>query len=80
MSHGLCPVCGHQLDFEPINSHEICPCCGVHFGYDDATRSHDRLREIWVKKGMKWWSQSRPAPDGWDPKSQLATLTILDRS
>ena len=47
----ICPVCGYNALHEPAYdrfgcaSFEICPCCGIEFGYDDARRSHETLRE-----------------------------------
>lgn len=76
-----CPVCGYDGLLEPAYdsfgdpSFEICPCCSVEFGYEDASRSHESLREEWVAKGMPWWSDVRKPPAGWDPVKQLRTVT-----
>jgi hypothetical protein len=75
-----CPVCGfHGLDEPAYNSFgcpsfEICPSCGTEFGYDDAKKSHESLRDEWIAKGMPWWADDKPAPD-WDPVQQLRSLT-----
>ena len=74
----MCPVCGYfgltepAYDEQGCSSFEICPCCGSEFGYDDATLSHEHLRENWVKNGALWWSSSVLPPVGWDPIQQLS--------
>ncbi|RBP15900.1 hypothetical protein DFR50_107170 [Roseiarcus fermentans] len=75
-----CPVCGYDGLEEPAYddvgapSYEICPCCGIEFGYEDASRSHESLREEWIAKGMPWWADDKPPP-GWDPVQQVRSLT-----
>ncbi len=74
-----CPVCGYNGLHEPAYdrhgyaSFEICPCCGIEFGYEDARRSHESLRDKWIARGMPWWSDVRKPPAGWDPVQQLRT-------
>ena len=73
----MCPVCGFE-EFNDLSvkdeygcpTFEICPCCGTEFGYSDATRSHEELRQDWLNKGAKWWDESEP-PLGWNPYKQL---------
>ena len=75
-----CPVCGYDgleepaYDEDGVPSFEICPCCGIEFGYEDATKPHESLREEWIAKGMSWWADDKP-PSGWDPTQQLRSLT-----
>jgi hypothetical protein len=72
----ICPVCGFRLMY-PATDHRICPCCGTEFGYDDAGRSHEELREVWVENGARWWSPVDPTPPGWNPREQLTNLEML---
>jgi hypothetical protein len=77
-----CPVCGfpdlpsEARDSDGGGSDEICPCCGFQFGWtdDDLGFTDDQWRERWKADGMPWCSAGQPAPDGWDPVAQLATL------
>ena len=78
-----CPVCGFpELDEQPYTdeggaSYEICECCGFQFGWtdDDQGISFEQWRAKWVADGMPWDTSGRtPAPQGWDPKAQLASL------
>ena len=72
-----CPVCGYNnLDEAPYDnfgcpSYEICPCCGVEFGYDDSGKSHELLRDNWIRNGFKWFSKYNKPPKGWSPVKQL---------
>ena len=83
MKH-VCPVCGWPELSEPPRSEsggasfEICPSCGFEFGFDDDDRgiTPDEARARWIAAGMNWWSQSRPAPAGWDPARQLARARL----
>lgn len=74
-----CPVCGYTQLSEPaydksgLASFQVCPCCGTQFGYDDATTTHDALRERWMTGGKLWWSSATPPPRGWNPEEQLKT-------
>lgn len=61
-----CPVCGYAKEYR---EHDICTCCGIHFGYDDATLTHDALREEWLQAGVPWFSKTIPAPNGWSISS-----------
>ena len=66
-----CPVCGFSaLTSLPIN-HAICPSCGTEFGYDDATLTHEQLRNEWISTGAKWFSVNTPIPTGWNWYTQL---------
>lgn len=79
-----CPVCGYPgLEDPPRSpvsgggSYEICPSCGFEFGVTDEALglSYQEWRERWIARGMPWDSAGiRPAPDDWDPVSQLAGL------
>ncbi|HXI85297.1 MAG TPA: hypothetical protein VNL17_14545 [Verrucomicrobiae bacterium] len=72
-----CPVClfpAMPHEPAPLSEH-ICPCCGTQFGYDDAMESHAELRERWKAAGCPWHSKRMKAPDGWDPKVQLAAAS-----
>jgi hypothetical protein len=66
----FCPVCGYELDTQPIN-HSICPCCGTEFGYQDRGRSYEELRSSWIDRGAQWWSPVDPLPTNWNPSTQL---------
>ena len=50
----VCPVCDYADPGAPPFGdawyQEICPGCGTQFGYDDATRTHDDLRNTKVDK------------------------------
>lgn len=83
----VCPVCGYDFLREPpwdndAPSDEICPSCGTQFGYDDAAGGradqrqvrHRELRARWKSSGCRWFSSSRPPPDGWNPMQQLASV------
>ncbi|AFZ25544.1 hypothetical protein Cylst_3394 [Cylindrospermum stagnale PCC 7417] len=80
----LCPVCGYdQLQEPPYGedgtaSYEICPSCGVEFGHDDDECSIEELRQNWLQQGAKWWSQSTPSPQDWEPHEQLKKAGILE--
>ncbi len=69
----ICPVCGYRMRYPPSDFH-ICPSCGTEFGYDDAGRSHEDLRAIWLRSGAHWWSSAEPPPPNWDAYTQLNTL------
>jgi transcription initiation factor IIE alpha subunit len=60
MTPHICPVCDYAgLDGPPENW-QICPQCGTEFGYDDATKTHQQLREEWERGGRQWWSEYEP--------------------
>jgi hypothetical protein len=69
----VCPVCGYQMSWPP-SDFNICPCCATEFGYDDAGRTYEDLRNEWIKGGMAWWSPCNVQPSGWDPERQLKSL------
>jgi hypothetical protein len=81
-SANVCPVCGYPgLAEPPYDQHgcasfEICPSCGTEFGYDDATRTPDQLRQQWVQAGARSSSKTTPAPSGWDGAKQLQTAGL----
>jgi len=85
----FCPVCGfnfYKYSGElPWNgntpSDDICPSCGIQFGYEDSIYDekkrndiYKKLRENWIKNGMKWWGDKEDMPQNWDPKKQLDNL------
>lgn len=78
-----CPVCGYPDLEEPAfdefgsATFVICPSCGTEFGYHDATRSHEQLRQCWLANGACWHSRVVPAPAGWSPPDQLAAAGFL---
>lgn len=79
MKKHQCPACGwNHLQETPRTrsgggSFEICPSCGFQFGVsdDDAGHSYADWRADWVKRGMPWSSQAKPAPKEWNPEAQL---------
>jgi len=66
-----CPVCFFPEMREPPTDFAICPCCGTEFGYSDAGRTLDELRQGWIRDGERWHSQVFPPPLGWDSRVQL---------
>ena len=71
-----CPVCGYnRLDLPP-SDFNICPSCGTEFGYDDFEYSIGKLTNRWIGSGMQWWSDSIPAPEGWNPYVQLQRISF----
>lgn len=68
-----CPVCGYFMPYPPTDYH-ICSSCGTEFGYDDAGRTYEELRDIWLKGGLNWWSPVDPQPEEWDPYAQVSNL------
>jgi hypothetical protein len=78
-----CPVCGYPHLSEPAYdesgcaSFEICPSCGTEFGYDDATKSIETLRQEWLDAGARWWSKDRHPPLGWSGIKQLDDSGLL---
>lgn len=70
----LCPVCGYnKLEYPPDN-YNICPCCGTEFENDDFDTTHEVLRQDWINKGCRWWSNYDRRPDDWNPEEQLAVF------
>jgi hypothetical protein len=65
-----CPVCGYRMDDLP-QDYNICPSCGTEFGYHDAGRTYEELRQAWLKLGADWWSTVDEKPRGWNPYIQL---------
>lgn len=72
-----CPICGYRSLVSPPENNTICPCCGTEFGYDDAVKSHDNLRNVWINRGAPWFSDKTPKPAGWNPIVQLAIAGFL---
>lgn len=78
MNTYTCPVCGFDGLDEPPSHFNICPSCGTEFGYHDARRSHDVLREQWIERGARWHSRAVAPPVNWDAFSQLAKAGFID--
>ena len=72
-----CPVCGYAELPRPPRDYLICPCCGTEFGYDDFAAVHEQLRQRWMASGAPWFSNSQPAPIGWNPLVQLMASGFL---
>ena len=69
----ICPVCGYEKLQYPIEENPICPSCYTEFGFDDAMRTFNQLREDWIKGGMKWQGINvEHKPPNWKPIRQLA--------
>ena len=66
----LCPVCGYEME-EPAAHYNICSSCGTEFGLNDVNVGILQLQQNWVAGGMRWWSQSDPQPENWNPLNQL---------
>jgi hypothetical protein len=66
----------------PPEDHVICPCCGTQFGYDDVAHTYLELRNIWLRKGGRWFNIECPSlvtRDGWNAWDQLdASLLPYD--
>ena len=73
----VCPVCGYDsLTEPPYDAYgcalfEICPSCETQFGYQDAGRSHEDLRESWLRAGAPWHSKVIAPPSEWNAIRQL---------
>jgi hypothetical protein len=65
-----CPVCGFTMKAPPAEFN-VCPSCGTEFGNDDVDWTIEQLREAWIERGAQWWSNTQPAPEGWNPVEQL---------
>ena len=61
------------MEYEPTNFN-ICPSCGTEFGLNDVNASVADLRQAWIEEGAKWWSQSDPIPQHWNPFVQLSRV------
>ena len=75
----ICPVCGFRGLAAPPTDFIICPCCGTEFGYDDNNRSHDELRQAWLRDGARWFSEYTGPPRGWNPYGQLLRAGMAHR-
>jgi predicted RNA-binding Zn-ribbon protein involved in translation (DUF1610 family) len=79
-----CPVCGIDGLLDPAYdsagcaSFEICPSCGTEFGYDDARKSHQELRKLWVASGALWHSRNTAPPPNWNGKDQLRAAVLQE--
>ena len=58
---------------EPPIDHAICACCGTQFGYDDTTKTYQRLRNEWLSRGGYWFDPDDEAypKSGWNAWDQL---------
>ena len=76
----ICPICVYRELYEPPSKEsptfEICHCCGIEFGYQDAKKSWEDLRKIWIKSGYKWFNYKKK-PKNWNPKKQLQNLKSI---
>jgi len=72
--YDTCPVCGYDGLEDPPTDYNICECCGAEFGYHDAGRSHEELRQQWIAAGMQWHNLIMPPPPNWNPRRQLEHL------
>ena len=72
----LCPVCAYFLEYPP-RDFNICPSCGVEFGYSDAGRTYEELRNEWLGSGAQWSSKTEPPPPGWNWLVQLYRSGLL---
>lgn len=71
MTTHRCPVCAYQMP-EPPEEGNICSCCGTEFGYDDDLGvTYRQLRELWISRGMPWFSPAARPPMIWNPVRQL---------
>jgi hypothetical protein len=66
-----CPVCAYPDLPSPPENFSICPSCGTEFGFDDAARSHEELRQQWILDGLQWFNDRVPRTWKWDPWQQL---------
>lgn len=57
-----CPVCEFDRLRKPPEDYLICPSCGTQFGYSDANRTHEELRQLWIAHGKRWYSSRIPNP------------------
>ena len=79
-----CPVCGYaELPTPPYDEHwcasfEVCPSCGTEFGYDDATKPVEQLRQEWLDWGAAWRSEQKRPPPGWSGRRQLEQSGLLN--
>jgi hypothetical protein len=68
-----CPVCAFaQMPYPPAD-YNICPCCGTEFGIDDDFASYLELRDDWLRRGGKWFGETKPytRPAFWNAWNQL---------
>lgn len=74
----LCNCCAFPKE-GAIADFEICPCCGFQKAADGIVELGDdpisKYSQRWILGGMRWWSESRVPPTGWNPeKYQLPWL------
>jgi hypothetical protein len=71
----ICPVCGFDGMTQSAANWNICPCCYTEFEYSDSgKRTHDELRQWWIKDDCKWHSKYRPQPSNWNIEKQLLNV------
>lgn len=79
-----CLVCGFAgltsapYDASGCASFDICPSCGTEFGYDDASKSHRELRQLWLAAGAPWRSSRVSIPEGWNAVDQIRAAGLGD--
>ncbi len=69
----VCPVCGYNQMARPPQNGSLCECCCTEFGVSDVGRTHDQLRDIWIKHGTTWRGEAVPPPD-WSACQQLRNI------
>jgi hypothetical protein len=50
----------------PPEQGPVCPACGTEFEIDDRYRSHDELRQQWMRAGAHWFSSVVRPPAQWE--------------
>ena len=66
----ICPVCGYPMQ-DPPRDNNLCPSCGTEFGYHDAGRTFQDIRQEWLRSGAHWWSRYEKQPYNWNPFQQM---------
>jgi hypothetical protein len=87
---GLPQGCGRQMYDEHGGDTgiSICSACFWEPGFDDDPRASAKAlptimgslkayRQSWSAAGQPWRATTPPAPDGWNPHTQLAALLKL---
>lgn len=73
-----CPTCGYPEMSSPPEGYYICPCCGTEFGNDDTVFTYDELTQMWIDRGMRWFSSATNPPVDWCNKMAMAKQGISD--
>jgi hypothetical protein len=61
----------------PPEDNNICSSCGTEFGYDDAKKTYHQIRQEWVDRGAKWFSNYALPPSNWNPYLQMNAAHLL---